>query len=248
MLGGNPSFSQAPVTGNGYSVDPETGIAYAPVHKTIQKPVQETRMVQRQETTYTPRTVTETRPTTRTTYYPTTRTILEPYIANRWNPFTRPSVAYRFVPQTHWQAQTDVVNQTSTRTEYVAETTTRQVPETVNKIVREERVELEPLGYVGAAPAVAPGQAELAERLRPLGSGERIVPFSSGGTAVANRTTTAPRIASTTVGGFGSPSRSYAQGGHQATELRPQTGYGQALPPAAGGTGVATLPPLPMFR
>ncbi|TWU63066.1 MULTISPECIES: hypothetical protein [Crateriforma] len=251
ILCGVASNATAQQASSGLYTDPTTGIGYAPVKKTIERPVQETRMVSRQQTTYAPRTVTETRPTTRTTLYPVTRTVLEPYYANRWNPFAKPSLAYRFKPQVHWQTQTDVVNQTTTRTEYVAETKTVQVPETVHRIVREERVDYEPVGQV-TRQAASTATSDLAARLRPLGSGERIVPFGSSSANLA-RSTNAPRLSSTTVAGttpVGSTAdnRSISQAGQPATTLAPRTsGYGLAAPPAAG-VGIATMPAATLMR
>ncbi|MEM9643472.1 MAG: hypothetical protein AAF989_00650 [Planctomycetota bacterium] len=253
----NPLTASAQsANGAGMQVDPQTGTAYVAVRETVATPVVETRMVDRRQTTYTPRTVTETRPTTRTTFYPKTQTVLEPYVANAWNPFVRNSIAYRFVPRTHWQAQTDVVQQTTTRTEYVAETKTTKVPETVHRIEQRERIRHEPVGTVRSVqPSVSPDQAALAARLRPIGSDQRVVPLGQS-PAVAARTTSSPRIASTSVAGTSRfagnqtySSLPYGQGGERATELVPRSNvYGQPLPPATSGLNVAGLPPLPIFR
>lgn len=237
--------SSAQNSGDQYRKDEATGLVYQKIKRTIDRPVQETRMVQRQQTTYTPRTVTETRPTARTTYYPAVQTVLEPYIANRWNPFARPSLGYRFRGVTTWQAQTDVVNQTTQRTEYVADTRTFDVPETVNRIVREQREDWEPVASLGRPAPASPQQQALASRLQPLDSGDRMVPL--GNTSVASRTIAAPRIAANAIGhrmASDPPRRSAGHSGQPATNLTlPQRrGYGQALPPATAPFGVAAFP------
>lgn len=251
VTGASIATAQAPA--GGVMKDPVTGQAVVPVRRTIARPVQETRMVTRQQSTFTPRVVSETRPTTRTTFYPTTQTTVQPYVANRWNPFARPSIAYRFVPQTVWKSQTDVVDQTTLKTEYVAETKTFQVPETVTKMKQEEQLTYQPVGVVkpitAGQPAVDPAQAALAARLRPLGSNERVVPYGSQqGSAYANsavaslpRTTSVPRIASSSIAGnriatrgrmqSDPPARSPGQSGQRATDLtRRAQNLSQPLP------------------
>lgn len=240
-------------TGSQIGIDDRTGVAYQRVERTVTKPVQETQMVTRQETRYTPRVVTETRPATRTTYFPSTQTVLEPYVANRWNPFVRPSLAYRFVPKTEWRAQTDVVHQTTTRTEYVAETTTRQVPQLVTRMKTERQITHEPVGRLQADPStqgpmMSPADTELAKRLRPLGSHERVATFASRSNLP--RTTTAPRIATSSVmtTPLGTPTRIATRG--QMPSDPPRRGAAQSGQPATDLTRQSRSysSPLPLYR
>lgn len=230
--------SQATAQSGGLYTDPATGIGYQKVTRTIERPVTETRM--EQVTVHRPQTVLETKPQVRTVYTPVVEYQWEPRVHGRWNPFRSPTVAYHQVPRTHWEQRNDVVEQTTRRTEWVAET--REVP---RRIVRMERVtedQLQPIGQVVASqqsqPAASGGSDALASRLRPLAPGERIVSSSS-----------APRIASNNVGRLTSdpPRRTTGQGGLQPTTLAPSTTVvlGQPLPPVT--TRMSNLP-LPIFR
>src|SRR5690606_9965541 len=53
-----------------YYTDPETGIVYRKVHRTIERPVVETQVKAQESTVYRPETVVEVRPETRTVYSP----------------------------------------------------------------------------------------------------------------------------------------------------------------------------------
>ena len=226
-------------SGAGYYTNPETGIVYQQVKRTVERPVTETRVESRQQTVYRPQTVTETKPRVRTVYTPVIEYKWEPRVHGRWNPFRSPTVAYHHVPRTHWEQRNDVVQQTTTRTEWVAETRNIDVPQRIVRMEREEKIDYEPVGHVAPQQASPPGASEaLASRLRPLAPNERIATSFS-----------APRIASSTVGRMTSdpPRRTAGQGGMRTTTLTPsnQVVHGQPLPPSS--TGVANLP-LPMFR
>ena len=100
--------AQAP-SGNGLYTDPETGLVYRQVKRTIDRPVTQTRMEKQTQTVLRPETVTESRPSTRTVYTPIVEHSWEPRIHNRWNPFQRPTVAYHHVPRTRWEARSETV-------------------------------------------------------------------------------------------------------------------------------------------
>ena len=57
----------------------------------------------------------------------------EPRVQGRWNPFRPPTVAYQHVPHTCWEARNEVVHRTNTRTEWVAERRTVEVPHSDRK-------------------------------------------------------------------------------------------------------------------
>ncbi|QDT03582.1 hypothetical protein K227x_19660 [Rubripirellula lacrimiformis] len=238
-------------TGNGFYTDPSTGIVYRKVAKTIETPVVETKVESHQETVYTPKTITETKPESRTIYRPIVESTWQPRLNGRWNPFQQPSVSYHHVPQTRWEAHNEVVHRTQTRTEWVPETRKVDVPKQFVRMQREEKVDFEAVGRVAPAQQSAPGISNaIASRLRPLDANEQVQPIGQSAPMVARYT--APRIAASTVGRMTSdpPRRTIGQSGMGTTDLTPQgPGYhGQALPPNAGGIGVATLPTLPFFR
>jgi hypothetical protein len=164
---------------SGYLTNPETGIVYRKVTKTIETPVVETQVNTSEQTVYRPQTITETRPHSRTIYSPVVEYKLEPRLYGRWNPFRPPTVAYQHVPHTTWEARNEVVHRTNTRTEWVAERSTVEVPTQVVRMQREHKVDFEPVGRV-SQPQGPPGATDaLASRLRPLDNNEAIEPFGS---------------------------------------------------------------------
>ena len=220
-------------SGGGLYTDPATGIAYQKVMRTVTRPVVETRV--EPKTVYRPQTVTECQPKVRTVYTPVVEYKWEPRVHGRWNPFRSPTVAYHNVAKARWEPRNEVVQQTTSRTEWVAET--RNVPRNIARMETVTEENFEPLGEVAPLRASPPGPSQaLASRLRPLAANERIVPSGS-----------APRIASSTVGRTTSdpPRRNLQQGGMRTTTLEPQNIYSQPLAPAT--SGIATTPSLPTF-
>jgi hypothetical protein len=108
--------------------------------QTILRPVTETQIHESRYTVATPRTVTEYHPSSRTVYTPVTEYQWEPYLANRWNPFSQPSVQYRYVPRTRWEMRNEAVHIPVTRQEYVNEERISRVPVTTQRYVAHEQV------------------------------------------------------------------------------------------------------------
>ena len=135
----------------GLYTDDASGIVYRKVTRTVERPVVETKVEQREQTLYRPQTVTETRPENRTVYTPVLQYQWEPRVHGRWNPFRQPTVAYHQVPRCHWEAQNQVVQRTNTRTEWVAEKRTIDVPQRIVRMEREQTVDYEPVGRVAPA-------------------------------------------------------------------------------------------------
>jgi hypothetical protein len=157
-------------------------------------------------------------------------------VYGRWNPFRPPTVGYQHVPRTTWEARNEVVHHTNTRTEWVAEKRTVEVPTRIVKMQREQKVDFEPVGRVNQQ-NLGPSAASdaLATRLRPLDDPSSIEPFGYS----------APRVASTTItSSYGGPSRSLSQQGMPPTQLTPSTPGPVGLP---ASTGVAASP-LPIYR
>tara|TARA_R110002049_G_scaffold4601_5_gene32750 strand:+ start:1047776 stop:1048570 length:795 start_codon:yes stop_codon:yes gene_type:complete len=240
----------------GYYTDPATGIVYRQVTKTVERPVVETKVETQEQTVFHPQTVTETKPEARTVFTPVVDYHWEPRLEGRWNPFRQPTVAYRHVPRARWQAQQEIVNRTETRTQWVAEKRTVDVPKLVQRIEREQKVDYEPVGRVAPAGADPPGASNaLASRLRPMDSGTRVEPLSAPQYYVSPTPTIAATAIASTSGSVGRmtsdpPRRTASQGGLRGTELYPTApaGYGQALPPTSTGTGVAALPVMSLWR
>lgn len=232
----------------GYYTDPTTGMVYRQVKRTVDRPVVETNVEKRQQTIYRPQTVTETKPESRTVYSPVVEYKWEPRMHGRWNPFQKATIAYHHVPETRWEARNEVVQRTNTRTEWVAEKRTVEVPKQVVRMQREQKVDYEPVGRVVPPESNPPGASSaIASRLRPLGANDRVEAFSQPNTRIAANGFAAPRIASSTVSRVTSepPPRSNHQGGLRATDLYRAPAN---LSPSSGGAGVANLPSLPFFR
>lgn len=253
LWGPSNLWSQSPT---GLQVDPQTGLVYQKVQRTIERPVVETKLESREQTVYTPKTVHETRPESRTVYTPIVEHVWQPRLSGRWNPFQQPTVTYQHVPQTRWEARNEVIHRTQSRTEWTAEKRKVDVPQQIVRMQREQKVEYEVVGRVAPPGQASPSATEaLASRLRPL---DDTTPVQSLGTTPGTQYAATPgftqtRIAASTVGRMQSdpPRRSYSQGGIAPTNLYPSgstTVRGQALPPNGGGVGIANLPTLPFFR
>ena len=83
------------------------GRTYQVTKQVYTRATPETRYVDQPYTVYTPRTTTEYHSSSRTVYTPVTEYQWEPYVANRWNPFSQPSVQYRYVPHTRWEMRNE---------------------------------------------------------------------------------------------------------------------------------------------
>ena len=228
--------------GPGYYSDPQTGIVYRRSVQNIQRPVVEMQMERQDQTVYRPETVTETTPQTRTIYTPVVEYRWEPKVRGRWNPFQRPSVVYQHVPRTHWEARNEVVSQTRTRTQWVAEKRSVEVPRQIVRMESDQKVDLQPVGRL-TQPGAGPRRAEneIASRLRPLDTNQRYQPLSQP-TRFASAAPNRP-LASTWVGQTTSDPqrRSLDQGGMRATTLSPGM-HSQPLPPASNSIGIASRP------
>ena len=73
-------------------------------------------------------------------YTPVTEYSYEPYMADRWNPFTSPHVEYRYVPHTRWDMHTEETQIPVTHRDLVPEQRVMQVPVTTQRLVAEEHI------------------------------------------------------------------------------------------------------------
>jgi hypothetical protein len=235
---------------SGYLTDPDTGIVYRKVTKTIETPVVETQLNSSEQTVYRPQTVTETRPHARTIYTPVVGYKLEPRVYGRWNPFRQPSVGYEHVPHTNWEARNEVVHRTNTRTQWVAERRTVETPTKVVRMQREQKVEFEPVGHVNQQQLGPSNPTDaLASRLRPLDNPAMIQPFGQSSIYVA------PRLASSTISGsynasspYTGSARTSTQEGLRPTDLAPTLPTGTVIGMPIDTTGIANSRTLPVYR
>ena len=264
------ALSQSVMAQSGYYTDDATGIVYQKVTRTIDRPVIQTKVEQQQQTVFRPQTITETSPQTKTIYTPILEYKWEPRVHGRWNPFQRSTIAYHHVPQTRWEARNQVVQRTSTRTEWVAEKRVIDVPRQFVRIERQQEINYRPIGrlapnssQIASAPNVSSLNIndEIASRLRPLDANTRIPPFHSSSTAttaaVAARFlgTSGALVSSGKLGttltvsptGGVAPQRNAAQNGLPATNLDVGVPM-RSMPPSNSSNGIATLPAPPIFR
>ncbi len=223
---------------SGYFTDPDTGVVYRKVVRTIDRPVVETQMQSLETTIYRPEVVVDSRPETRTVYAPVVSYGWEPRLRNGWNPFAQPTVVYEHVPRTHWEARSETYDRRETRTNWIPEKQRTEVPRQIVRIQREEKVDLEPVGRVAPQQAQPPASTEsaIAARLRPIDPNTRISPYAT---------------ASAMPGGtseIGAARRNSLQSGIRANDLYPSSpgGYSMPLPPAT--LPVAGLPFAPLWR
>ena len=225
--------------------DPTTGIVYRQVVRNIQRPVVEQKMEQQERTVYRPETVAQSTPEVRRLYTPVTEMKWQPFVQGRWNPFRQPVVAYRQIPETHWEARDQMINRTTWQTRWVAEKQMVQVPRSVVRTTTEQRIDLEPVGYA-VRESTTPNASTAAARMRPLQPGTRVASFPSNSV----RTAPLPQVASNTVGSATSeqPLRSSNQRGMRTNVLIPTGSPGAALDTLQSGIGVATVPSFSLRR
>ncbi len=244
----------------GFFTDPQTGLVYRKVKRIVHQPRYETKLQKQEQTVYKPHRVVDTAPQTQTVYRPVTSLEWQSYLEGRWNPFRQPTIAYRQVAKTRWVPSTQAVG-TNTKTNWVAEKRTVEVPQRLVRMEPKETTQFELVGKVAPSrpdPNVA--NNAIAARLQPLpstaavdpiGSRSGVLPNNGFGTnsavaGIQNSTVpSVPRLASTSVGRMTSdpPRRSVGQAGLRANDLYPtNSGIGQPLPPASNASGIARLP------
>ena len=249
------SMTATAETRAGLQHDPSTGIVYRPVIRTVERPVVETKIETQEQTVFRPETIRETRPESQMVYTPVTEYQWQPQLQGRWNPFRPPTIAYKQVPETRWEARNHVYNRTQTRTQWVPEKRTVEIPHRIVRMEREQKVEYEAIGRVEPQQSSPNAASEaIASRFQPLDPNTRIQPLSGTTNLPAGNFGTTvyqnvPQVAST-LGRMTSdpPRRSTNQSGIRTTELYPSvpSGYGQALPPAS--SGMAALPGFSLWR
>ena len=81
----------------------QNGVTYQETHQVVQRPISETHYQDQQRTVYVEQYKTQNQPLQQTFQTPVTVYTMETYWVNRWNPFSEPYLAYRYVPHTHWE-------------------------------------------------------------------------------------------------------------------------------------------------
>lgn len=176
--------------------DPQTGIQYRKQVRTVERPLVETRMEEKVVTYARPEVVTELEPATRTYFTPVVRYDWQPRWHGLWNPFSAPTLAYHYVPQTQWEARTETYSRYKTSTRWIAENRTVQEPKMVTTMQREQVVDWVAVGRVnpqsvpassfpgnqapGLVPGPAAGPSTQVASLRGMPAGPTTTPPTAG--------------------------------------------------------------------
>ena len=139
----------------------ENGRIYRETVQEYQKLVPQTKVQDQQQTIMVEQVNTEQQTTYQTYQVPITEYRWEPYWANRWNPFSQPYLAYRYVPRTRWETRTSEIRTPVTQRKLVPQTQTVQVPVT-NMVTVPERITRRE--FVGFVPDASQGQTAVARR------------------------------------------------------------------------------------
>ncbi|HLA84854.1 MAG TPA: hypothetical protein VJL29_08670 [Thermoguttaceae bacterium] len=131
------------------------GVTYRETRRVEQRPVVETQLQQSTQTVYQQQDVTELRDAVQERWTPVTEYRWEAFWVNRWNPFSQPYLAYRYVPNTRWERKTETVKTPVVVRRIVPRTQVVQVPTTTQRMVEQEVITRVAVGGP-AAPAARP--------------------------------------------------------------------------------------------
>ena len=106
----------------------EAGTTYRETHSVVHRPVTEMTMQPTTRTYYRDQTTTQLQDAYHTYYVPVTEYRRESYWQGRWNPFTQPTLAERWVTSTRWEMRVDRVQIPVAQRTLVPETRTEHVP------------------------------------------------------------------------------------------------------------------------
>lgn len=128
------------------SIVEENGIRYRVTKQITKRPIYETKVEQQQQTVYREQYNTQFQTSYRTYLVPITEYRMEPYVANRWNPFAAPYTAYRYVPVTRWETRQEPISVPIVRRDWVPQQQTVHIPRTTTTMVEDEVVSKIALG------------------------------------------------------------------------------------------------------
>ena len=244
-------ITPTPGTTPGVTTNPEVkeetidGIKYRITRQTVQQTVPVTIMKDQQQTVYTPKVTTENISHQQVYSIPVTQYEVVPVLHGRWNPFVEPYYTYETQLVTRYQEQVVNVQIPVSKSQWVTETKTVQVPVTEYRTAQQEIVTKVALtgGDTGKTYAAQPTTTQPTTQVA-TNQAATIQPYNS-----QVYTPPASTIASQPIGGYsnaGYPNQT-------ATPLRPyaptQAGYGYGQPPynptpayTMPATSVATRP------
>ena len=116
------------------------GVTYRVTRQVVQKTIPTTEYQTRQQEVYRPQVTTNYHSYQQTTLAPVTEYQWVPRLEGRWNPFIQPYWTHQLAPVTRWEARPTTVNVPVSRTDWVKETRTTQVPVTTYRTIPEEYI------------------------------------------------------------------------------------------------------------
>lgn len=134
--GTQPAVGSAPVVNEVV----RDGVTYRETRQVVEQMMPVTTMKDQQQTVYTPKVSTETVAHQQVYSIPVTQYEIVPVLHGRWNPFIEPYYTYETQLVTRYQEQTVNVQIPVTKSEWVTETKTVQVPVTEYKMAKQEIV------------------------------------------------------------------------------------------------------------
>lgn len=147
----------------------QNGVTYQETRRKVQRPLVQTALTTQQQTVYRQQVSTEYRDVQRTYYVPITENRVQTYWQKRLNPFAPPYLAQKVVPVTRYELRSDVVKVPYTRTDYVPQVVTVQVPTSTQRMVEDEVITRVAVGipqapatFVAAQPTAGVGNSAIA--------------------------------------------------------------------------------------
>ena len=138
------------------------GVMWREFTQERQKLIPETKIEERKQTVLVEQVNTEQQTSFQTYQVPITEYYWEPYWANRWNPFSQPYLAYRYVPRTRYETRTAEIKMPVTQRKLVPQERTVQVPVTTMRAVTEKTHHTIALGM--KQPTLSQGGAQIASK------------------------------------------------------------------------------------
>jgi hypothetical protein len=232
-----PTPGTNPAVATGPEVKEETidGIKYRITRQTVQQTVPVTIMQDQQQTVYTPKVTTESVSHQQVYSIPVTQYEVVPVLHGRWNPFVEPYYTYETQLVTRYQEQVVNVQIPVSKSEYVTETKTVQVPVTEYRTAQqviETRVKLTG-GDTGKTYAAQPATTQPATQVA-TNQSATIQPYNS-----QVYTPPANAMASQPAGGYSNTGYPNQAATPLPTYAPAQSGYGQ---PTYNSTPAYTMP------
>lgn len=126
--------------------DGPDGMRYRVTRQVVQQSIPTTEYQAREQKVYRPQVTTEYQTYAQTYMTPVTQYQWEPHLRNWWNPFGGAYWTHEYRPVTRWELRPGTVQVPMSRTNWVEETHTTQVPVTTYRTAQSEYIARQPIG------------------------------------------------------------------------------------------------------